>query len=108
MFYRGLILIAVIHPGVIDVDVGGVVAVQHLADHIVVIVDLGVLQFDIWIILMETLELGFQRLEVVVTADNGDHAFIRAVKSRLEALLRLWCFLLLCAARSKAHDHQSG
>ena len=80
MIDTGLILFTAIHPGVIDVDVGGIVSVQDHADHVIVVIHLCKHQFHIRIIAVELVKFSFQRLKVIVTAGNCDMAFSGSVQ----------------------------
>ena len=65
---RCFVLVTAVHPGVVDVDVRGIVSVKDRADHVVVVVDLRVDELCVGIILSEAFKLGLECLEVIVAA----------------------------------------
>ena len=105
MVYGFLVLIPPIHPGVIHVDIRGIISFQDRTDHVVIVVDLRERQFHIRIILIETVKFGFKGLKVVVVAGDIDITAGRGFQGRLESLFRR-LFLLCLAASGKPRNHQ--
>ena len=89
-----LILLPTVHPGVIDVDVGGVVPVQDHSNHVVIVVNLCKYQFHMGIVFVKTVKFSFQSLEIVVATGNADMATDRSIQCRAEPILSP-CILLL-------------
>ena len=82
-----LVAVGIQHEVVREEDVGRIIGAQGRRNEVVVIVDLGVAQLDVGVILVELVEFGFERLEVIVAASHGKGAFRGGVERGGEALL---------------------